>query len=149
MIRLSIALMMVLVLGTGCRSSREATGDDAETGVPLLPSQSVRIFVGSDDRGVTPQTLYIFRDRGEYEVTLRRGQAVVRKFQLERTRQHSPERFDAEFDVTRQTDTMGNPVFTVAHLSSDNDTTYVIPYFEYPITIEDPHYALTLHVQNQ
>jgi hypothetical protein len=113
-----------------------------------LPSESVRVFVGSRDRGVTPQTLYVFRTRGEYEVTLRKGRDVVRKFRLEETSQHSTERFDAEFNVSRQTDTMGNPTFMVADLHSNNDTTYVIPYFEYPITIEDHHYALTLYVQN-
>ena len=144
----SAFLALVLLLVTGCSgtsTSRPAfTAVDQDTSFAMI--SGIRVFVGDDEKGLTPGTFQVRRGFGEHLVTLRRGREVVRMFEVEPV--YTSNAADLAFGFDR--DTSGDMLrYDLSQLNVKNDGTYIIPHLGgQPLAIEDRKYGLTLVVRN-
>ena len=133
-------LLVLVVAGTsllpGCASNKSL---DSE------PVKNAAIIVEGRHRGVTPATINVFRNQGEYDVKLMQGNKVVRQFEIGiGGEQRGPERHIIDMDLERDQSSFGLRTFGLDDFESPNDTLYVIPYVAQPIAIDDREYGLTL-----
>ncbi len=133
----------------GCQSNKPINNTSSGLS-PLYEGESVRVYVGGRDKGVTPMTLHVSRTRGEYDVKLRRGREVVRQYEiaLENSYNASPERQAIFMDLENDNGVMGIKTFGLDDLESQNDTLYYVPYYDANLSIDDAKYGLTLVVTN-
>lgn len=134
--------LLLIVLVAGCASNKPEEG----ASVSRFTGEIVEVFVGSRSRGATPMTLHVSRSRAEYEVTLKRGQDMVRQYEiaLENATNSSPERQAVFMDLEQDRGVMGMKTLSIDDLESRNDTLYYIPYYATSISIDDTDYGLTL-----
>ena len=131
-------LLVLLVAGTallpGCASNKSTT-----------PAKNAAIIVEGRHRGVTPGTINIFRNRGEYNVKLMEGNTVVRHYEIGiGGEQRGPERHILDMDLERDQSSFGLRTFGLDDFDSPNDTLYVIPYISQPIAVDDEEYGFVL-----
>ncbi|HET6567286.1 MAG TPA: hypothetical protein VFG50_04920 [Rhodothermales bacterium] len=143
---LSLLTVSMLVLWIGCAGSNKATDETAKAKASDAAVQvtSAEVYVEGKYRATTPTTLRLRRGFGEAEVTLKRGNNVVRQFAVLRV--NSSNGTDLVFGYQGRSQN-GMPTFDLTSLSQQKDGTYVIPYFAQPILIEDREYGLSLIVE--
>ena len=145
----SIALFFA-VFAAGCASNKPADGTGAEEKVlaSIFEGESVQVFVEGRDQGFTPMTLRVRRSLGEYNIALKKGKEVVRKFELglESNTTSSPERQAIYMDLQNDNSVMGLKTFNIHDLESRNDTLFFIPNYNANFSIDDVQYGLTLLV---
>lgn len=133
--------LLVLVLAAaallpGCASNKSI---DSE------PVKNAAIIVEGKHRGVTPATINVFRNRGEYEVKLMQGNRIVRQYEIGiGGEQRGPERHILDMDLERDQSSFGLRTFGLDDFESSNDTLYIIPYISQPIAVDDKEYGFTL-----
>lgn len=138
---LALLIGSMLLLWIGCAGSKKSAEGTAKAKGPAVQVTSAEVFVEGEYRITTPTTLRIRRGFGEATVTLKRGNNVVRAFELERI--NSSNSTDLAFGYQGRSQS-GMPTFDLTSLSQQKDGTYIIPYFAVPIQIEDRDYGLTL-----
>jgi hypothetical protein len=127
----------------GACQSTTMFGDDRAEERGIVMAEPARILVNGKDRGTTPQTVRISRGRHELDVVLRQGRRNVRAFKVEET--YSPNAAEIDFSFLGREEN-GTLRLTVEELPTKDDFTYVIPFYQNPLTIEDNQYGLTLLV---
>jgi hypothetical protein len=142
------AVPVVLLLSSaGCRTTKS----DADAVLPafsLATPQPAHVFVEGRDKGMTPATITVRRDLGDQEVALRlrnpQGKLYdVRRYEIELV--HSSNRGMLDYRATPN-DTDNIKGINTEDLPRRNSGAYVVPYYNYPIRIEDREYNLTLIV---
>ena len=95
-------------------------------------------------------TLHVSRSRAEYEVSLKRGNELVRQYEvaIENASNSSPERQAVFMDLEDDRGVMGMKTLSIDDLESRDDTLYYIPYYPTNISIDDTDYGLTLIITN-
>ena len=136
-----VFMMVFLLFAVGCASTAPHSTDTKETGPD---SARASIYVNGDRKGLTPASLRIKRSFGETKITLRQGEQTVRRFKTERV----PTSNSAELLYRSGAPRIGRRSYRVDELPTQDDSTYVIPYFRRPIVVEDPRYKLDLVVEN-
>ena len=129
-----LTLLFIIAL-SGCASNK---------GVENITAKNAAIFVEGRHRGVTPATLNIFRNRGEYEVTLMKGDTVVRRYEISAGGDGGPERHLLNMDLQRDQSGLGFRTFDLDDFESPDDTLFVVPYLSQTISIDDEEYGFTL-----
>ena len=133
-------LLVLVLAGTAL-----LPGCAANKSIESVPVKNAAIVVEGNHRGVTPATINIFRNRGEYNVQLMQGNKVVRQFEIGiGGEQRGPERHILDMDLERDQSTFGLRTFGLDDFETPNDTLYVIPYIAQPIAVDDKEYGLTL-----
>lgn len=138
---------LLLLCGTACRTTRS----DPETALPpfsLATPRPAYIFVEGRDKGMTPATITVRRDLGDQDVALRlrnpQGKLYdVRRYEIEIV--NSSNRGMLDYRATPN-DTNNIKGINTEDLPRRNNGTYVVPYYNYPVRIEDREYNLTLIV---
>ena len=141
---LSLTLFAItLTLGCASNQNPEVEGQKLAVG---FEGESVQVFVGGRDRGFTPMTLRVRKSLGEYSVVLKKGEELVREFEvaLESSSNRSPERQAVFMDLENDTGVMGLKTFGIEDLESRNDTLFYIPHYEADLSVDDVKYGLTL-----
>lgn len=141
-------LILVLLLGTGCAQTgptRPAfTSLQEDTSVVAV--QGVRVFVGDDEKGLTPGTFQVRRSFGERMITLRKGREVVRVYEVEPVYTSNAADLAFGFDGDASGDVLR---YDLTQLNVKKDGTFIIPHLGgRPLAIEDRQYGLTLEVRN-
>lgn len=134
-------LLLVLAgpaLLPGCASNKNAAEN--------ITAKNATIYVEGRHRGVTPATLSVFRNRGEYEIKLVKDGEVVRRYELSAGGDGGPERHLLNMDLQRDQSGLGFRTFDLDDFESFNDTLYVVPYISETISIDDEEYGLILVV---
>ena len=139
--------LMLLLFAAGCSTTQPATQEAAgERAAQPFSAKSVYVYVDDDQKGVTPATIRIRRSFGAYEVTLRSATEVLRTFEIEQVSTADKTALDYSFWGD---DSGATRTFDALNLKSKkDDDKYIIPYYSYPIRIEDRDYNLTLLVQD-
>lgn len=150
--KINLVAALVLFAGilvVGCSTNKPIDNTSSELS-PLYEGESVRVYVGGRDKGVTPMTLHVSRTRGEYDVKLHRGREIVRQYEiaLEHSYNASPERQAIFMDLENDNGVMGIKTFGLDDLESDNDTLFYVPYYDANISIDDAKFGLTLVITN-
>ena len=139
----SLLLILVLVgtaLLPGCATNK---------GAERPPAKNAAVFVEGRHRGVTPATINVYRNRGEYEVVLKQGETVVRKYEIGiGGEQRGPERHLIDMDLERDHGGIGLRTFGLDDFESSDDIVYVIPYIANPIAIDDGEFGLILVIED-
>lgn len=140
----AVLVLMTTVAVAGCATSQ--TEGQGKTLASLYEGESVQVFVEGRNKGFTPMTLRVRRSLGEYEVALKRGEAIVRQFEIgiESSSNRSPERQAVFMDLERDQSVVGLRTFGIEDLDSQNDTLYYIPHYNADLSIDDVRYGLTL-----
>lgn len=146
MIKQTLVLFIasIVLVTAGCAGSKKATSQQKTAkSSAALASQNAAVYVEGEYRVTTPATVRIRRSFGEAAVMLKRGNDVIRRFEVEPT--HTSSSSDLAFGYQGQREG-GIPTFDLMSLSQRKDGSYVIPYFSVPIQIVDRTNGLTLLV---
>ena len=142
--------LFLMIFAAGCASNKPAGENDVEEKAlaSIFEGESVQVFVEGRDQGFTPMTLRVRRSLGEYNISLKKGKEVVRKFELglESNTTNSPERQAVFMDLQNDNSVMGLKTFNIHDLESRNDTLFFIPNYDVNFSIDDVQYGLTLLV---
>lgn len=148
-VRLIPLLLVFTIALVGCRSASSVQEDPdaaemtADGDGPRMYTQAVYVLVDGDDIGMAPMTVRVRRSFGTREVTLWQAGDEIRTYEIEMV--HTSEGLQTQqgFWSTPSTD---GATYDVRNLPTAGETTFLVPYSDYPIKIEDQAYGITLLV---
>lgn len=148
-VRLVPLLLITSVVLAGCRSSSAVKEDPqaaetaADDGAPHVYSQAVYVLVDGNDVGMAPMTVRVRRNFGTREVTLWQAGDEIRTYEIEMVHTSHGLQTQQGFWSTPSSD---GATYDVRNLPTVGETTFLVPYSDYPIKVEDQAYGVTLLV---
>lgn len=149
----AIPLIPIFFLATislvGCRSmpppveGGEAGAAAADTNV--IHTQAIHVLVDGSDQGVIPRTVRVRRSFGIQEVSLWQAGEEIRTYEIEMV--HTSDGIQTQQGFWSTSSAEGQ-TYDVRNLPMKGETTYRVPFSNYPIKIEDQTYGVTLLVSD-
>lgn len=147
--RLVPVLLVASALLIGCRSASgvQENGDVAEAAGneegPPVYTQAIHVLVDGNDVGMTPMTVRVRRSFGTREVSLWQAGDEIRTYEIEMV--HTSDGIQTQQGFW-STPSIDGATYDVRNLPTVGETTFLVPYSQSPIKIEDQAYGVTLLV---
>lgn len=147
--RLALLTFGAFLVLTGCRSSSEIAeggeSSDAASDSTMVYTRAIHVLVDGNDVGVIPRTVRVRRSFGTQEVSLWQAGEEIRTYEIEMV-------YTADGIQTQQgfwsTSSAQGETYDVRNLPTSDDSTFQVPFSEYPIRVEDQTYGVTLLVSD-
>ena len=146
--RLVPALFIAAILLVGCRTSTPIVDDDeagniSESDSSVVHTRAVHVLVDGKDLGVIPMTVRVRRGFGTRQVSLWQAGEEIRTYEFEIVHTSSGMQLQQGFWSNSSPD---GETYDVRNLPTSNDSTFLVPYSNHPIKIEDQTFGVTLLV---
>ena len=131
---------------SGCSLSSSAGKDDgkvARQDSSKLYTKAVHVLVDGRDQGIIPMTVRVRRSFGTREITLWQAGKEIRTYEIELDLSSGSSQLLQGFYSSRS---MDGDAYDAESLPKAGDDTYIIPYSQRPLKIEDRQYGVTLLV---